>query len=441
MRIGLYGGLANNCYVFAKALRHAGQDVIFIRDRNDRYAFSQPVWQDSAFSMGFEDVAISSSFSWKHWKHIEVDQQWLPPTWLVDPLDLQSDQIKICDAAVPYWLKPLANKYVFQGKHRLGVVVTMRTCDVLLVCGIEAAILAMLSGRPYIIWPHGGDIRMAAGIATPPKGMRVRMSYELQRLLLLAAYDRAAYVGTHDAKALGGSVGDVKKALRNTNFVHMPIAISCRARSGKMERHSKLTMLCKALNLPVIESEIICLIPSRVDFIWKGHDLLLGALKRATGREKLHLIFSGWGNDYAHAKTYVAQHRLEAQVTFLPFSLSKPLLAEFFTLVDFAVDQFRCLGTYGTALVEALAAGCPTMMWIDEQAFTARAWEAPPVLNAQSEEDIVSYLEKIACGSIDLEDISQRSQAWIQRVHAPEVVLPQLLHRFEKMQSFELEMA
>ncbi len=441
MKIGLYGGLANNCYVFAKALRQAGQDVIFIRDRNDRYAFSQPVWEDVAFVMGYEDVAGSSSLSWEHWKRIEVDQQWLPPIWLVDPLDMQSNPIEIGDSTIPLWLKPLANQCIFQGKHRSGVVATMRTCDVLLVCGIEAAILAMVSGRPYIIWPHGGDIRMAAGLATPPKGMRARMSYELQKLLLLAAYDRAGYVGTHDARALGGSAGDVGKALRNTSFIHLPIPVSCRARASKTERNFRLSALCERLNLPAMQGGVIGLIPSRVDFTWKGHDLLLGALKRVTSRERLHLIFSGWGNDYAHAKTYVAQHGLEAQVTFLPFSLSKPVLAEFFTLVDFAVDQFRFMGTYGTALVEALAAGCPTLMWIDEHAFHARGWEPPPVLNAQSEVDIVECLENIACGAIDLEDISQRSQAWIQRVHAPEAVLPHLLHCFEKMQSSVLEIA
>lgn len=433
MRIGLYGGLANNCYIFANVLNKAGQNVVFVRDRIDRYAFSQPVWEDAAFVMGYGDVTESSSFSWEHWERIEIEQQWQSPNWVVDPLSFQSEPSG--GGTAPGWLRPLGYKYVRQGKHRPSVVATMQTCDVLLVCGIEAAILAMMSGRPYIIWPHGGDIRMAAGLASPPKGIRVRMSFELQKVLLLAAYEQAAYVGTHDPKALGGSAGDVGKALRKTSLIHLPIPALSKFRASKSERTPRLAALCQSLGLPPLQGDVIGLVPSRVDFTWKGHDLLLGALKRVTGRERLHLIFSGWGNDYTQAKTYVAQHGLRDQVTFLPFSLSKPILAEFFSLVDFAVDQFRFMGTYGTALVEALAAGCPTLMWIEEQAFAARGWEPPPVINAESEADIVRSLELIACGSIDLEAASQSSLAWIQRVHAPEAVLPNLLRRFAKMQS------
>jgi glycosyltransferase involved in cell wall biosynthesis len=162
-------------------------------------------------------------------------------------------------------------------------------------------------------------------------------------------------------------------------------------------------------------------------------------MSRVSNRERLHLIFSGWGNDYDQAQAYVAKHGLQDQVTFLPFSLSKPLLAEFFSLVDFAADQFCFMGTYGTALVEALAAGCPTLMWIEESSFVARGWEPPPVINAESEADIVCKLELIACGSIDLEDVSQRSQAWIGRMHAPEAVLPKILSCFVKIQTDVLE--
>ncbi len=433
MKIGLYGGLANNCYLFAKALHQAGYDAMFIRDRNDRYAFSQPVWEDAEFVMSYEDVAVSSSLKSDDWTNIEAKQKWLPPVWLVDPPAAHSEPNYF--GALPAWLRSLARRYVNQNRYRLGVVVTMQDCDLLLVCGIEASILALVSGRPYIIWPHGGDIRMAAGLAAPPRNIRARVSFEVQKALLIAAYDRAAYVGTHDPRGLGGSAGDVRKALRRTSLVHLPIPLSCGIRASKVERRSRLKALCQRLDLPCLEADAIGLVPSRVDFSWKGHDLLLGALRRAAGRERLHLIFSGWGKDYDRAKAYVTHHGLEEQVTFLPFSLSKPLLAEFFSLVDFAVDQFGFMGTYGTALVEALAAGCPTLMWIDETAFNARGWLAPPVMNAQHERDIVDCLERVASGAIDLEEVSQRSLAWVRRVHAPEVVLPVLISYFVQMET------
>jgi glycosyltransferase involved in cell wall biosynthesis len=433
MKVGFYGGLANNCYIFAKVLSNAGHDVVFIRDRSDSYAFSQPVWEDATFVMDYAEVAKSSAYSWEDWARIEGRQLWHSPAWLVDPLKFQGVASPVSRA--PAWLRPLGGRYIRPVAHRTGVVAAMQSCDVLLVCGIEPAILAMMSGRPYIIWPHGGDIRVAAGLTIPPEGLRNRIRFEVQKTLLLAAYDKAAWVGTHDPKGLGGVAGDVRKALRKTSLIHLPIPAPITSRADQSERRKRLTALCHKLDLPEIAGDNIGFVPSRVDFGWKGHDLLLGALQRCTGREKLHLIFSGWGNDYGRAKDYVQRNGLSELVTFLPFSLSRPILAEFFSVADFAVDQFRFLGTYGTALVEALAAGCPTLMWIEESVFRSRGWESPPVMNAETEADIAQQLERIAQGGMDLDQLSRQSQAWVRRVHAPDAVLPDLMARFSAMQS------
>ena len=40
----------------------------------------------------------------------------------------------------------------------------MNSCDLIFVCGIEGAQMAYLSKKPYIIFPHGGDFRLAMGI-------------------------------------------------------------------------------------------------------------------------------------------------------------------------------------------------------------------------------------------------------------------------------------
>ena len=41
MKIGLYGGVANNMYVFARAMAKQGLKVCFIRDRGDLYPISK----------------------------------------------------------------------------------------------------------------------------------------------------------------------------------------------------------------------------------------------------------------------------------------------------------------------------------------------------------------------------------------------------------------
>ena len=52
MKIGLYGGMANNMYALAKGMAAEGADVCFIRDRSDRYPFSQPLWDDVVTQVG-----------------------------------------------------------------------------------------------------------------------------------------------------------------------------------------------------------------------------------------------------------------------------------------------------------------------------------------------------------------------------------------------------
>ena len=90
MKIGFYGGMANNMYVFAKAFHAAGVDVCFIRDRSDKYPFSQPVWEDQSFTMHYEEVPRASGWSWERWSQQERDVGWIPPTWMVDPLETLS---------------------------------------------------------------------------------------------------------------------------------------------------------------------------------------------------------------------------------------------------------------------------------------------------------------------------------------------------------------
>jgi len=79
VKIGLYGGMANNMYVLSHALNHAGYPVCFIRDRNDKFAFSQPVWEDCSFTLPYQTVIESSSWPWEEWDSLERMNEWHAP--------------------------------------------------------------------------------------------------------------------------------------------------------------------------------------------------------------------------------------------------------------------------------------------------------------------------------------------------------------------------
>jgi hypothetical protein len=165
LRIGLYGGIANNMYIFSKSLINHKIDTIFIRDRTDRYPFSQPVWEDCKFTLNYGDLEKASRWSWDKWNQKENELNWKQPSYIFDPL------IKNINNSVRLSNNNLYNiifNYLLK-KNRLWnpIINKIRECDLVIVCGIEGAIIASISNIPYIIWPHGGDIRTASGFHRP----------------------------------------------------------------------------------------------------------------------------------------------------------------------------------------------------------------------------------------------------------------------------------
>jgi len=426
MRLGLYGGTANNCYVFAHAFAQSGISVRFIRDRSDSFSFSQPVWEDNRFTQSYKDVSASASFPWEWWSRKEVEVKWRPPDWLLDPMRSEPVHESPKPLRSSFWIA----KYILGGHCRATVLEMMQACDALIVCGVEAAILASVAGKPYGIWPHGGDIRLAAGLHPVPRRFWRWPSHFALVHTIRRAYKRAVWVGTHDPKGIGAHIGDISRLLTKVNFRHVPIPISTQSRPVQDERRTRLIKLLAELGHNSPERQHVGFVPSRMDFSWKGQDRLLDAMAGLTDRSRPHLIFSGWGRDYSEAKRIVQEKGLAQCVTFLQVSLSKPLLCEMFSACDFAVDQFHA-GTYGTAMVEAMACGLPVIMWIDEEVYENRGWESPPVINCRTTADIAKALIRITSNSLDLEEAGRLSQAWVARVHNPEVVLANVLEFFK----------
>jgi len=81
--------------------------------------------------------------------------------------------------------------------------------DLLIVCGIDGAILASRTELPYIIWPHGGDIRLAAGLGNLPEKWRSQLVVRFKRALLKRAFMNANFVGSHDPTGIGGHIGNM----------------------------------------------------------------------------------------------------------------------------------------------------------------------------------------------------------------------------------------
>ena len=424
MKLGLYGGLANNMYLLSRALAAQDADVCFIRDRGDSFPFSQPVWEDVECTMSFDGLSRAGVWSWTQWHQFEIEHGWHTPGWLADPINPADE---VCGSRrgfarhhfLPGWL-PRRQTY------RDAVISLMQKCDLLIVCGIEPMLLAYESKVPYVLWPHGEDLLTAAGLLQPQLTLRNRLVYaSLQRKTRRACLE-ALWIGTHDPLLLGGHIGDVLSHLPLSDVRHFPLPMKVRQRAPKPARQQRLKRYLRELRISVPDARFFIFIPSRVDFFWKGQDLLLRTLDRLPDKAGLHFIFSGWGQDYEAAKQRCQDTGHQQLVTFLPVTFSKPLLYEMFAAVDVVVDQFR-LGTYGTSAIEAMGCGAPVMMRINEPAFRQRGWETPPVINVHTEETIALWLRDLVEGRIDLELLSAEQLHWVDRVHGAQTVANRFL--------------
>lgn len=421
--IGLHGGLANNVYVLAKALYRQGVDTLFINESNDTFPFSQPIWEDTTFTLSYDKVQYGN-WTPDAWQQYRERIGWQAPEFYL------SDQPDKCTSSVTrftemclfrggldYFLAKILLLRISRGDKY--IMMKMQNADVLVVCGVNATLLAWLSGKPYVVWPHGGDIRFASGSGFKYSNFFGRgVVTELRRWLLKRAYSCALYIGSHDPKGIAGHL--MKKTYGVEWFpIPHPNRVSL---DSSTDKHLILSKMLKQLGVTLHQAKYYLFMPSRLDFYWKGSDRLFSAIQKVQPKNTC-FIFAGWGQDYQRVwdEFSVTQH-----MCFLPFSVSKPILYELFTNVDMVIDQFL-LGTYGTSAIEAMSCGTPVMMHIDEQAYQKMGWDSPPVINVSSVQEIASVLQRIDNSDFDFLSAIKLTTEWFRKTHLDEVAVPRIM--------------
>lgn len=417
MIVGFYGALANITYVAAKSFQNQGCQVVYLKELGDCFPFSQPVWEDKEFVLEYEQID-SSKWTAARWSAKENELGWQRPSFVRAPLNsVDSDMQGLSGGLVE---KLLIKYLLLRSTHRQAILNVMQQADVWIVSGGRATLLAWASGRPYVIWPHGGDIRFAAGIDFSWRNfLGRRVFHEIKRWLLRIAYRNALFIGSHDPSGIGGHVGQV-----NYSITYFPLPMPLKYNViNSQEKQRVLIDLFDRYGVRLPKGKIFIFIPSRIDYWWKGTDRLLEAIK-SMSLPNLHFIFSGWGQDYIKASRDLKGYEL----TFLPFAMSKAFLFKVYANVSLVVDQF-CLGSYGLSALEAMSVGTPVMMRIDEQAFFHKGWSPPPVINVQSSAEIGSVLQQIDNGSFPLIEYSEKTVDWFRKTHDETISVPIIMNK------------
>ncbi len=430
-RIAFYGGMANNCYLVASHMHALGMDVVHIRDRLDQYAISQPIWEDQPLMLGHDELVATSNWPVERWDELAAQTGWQAPQWLVDPVGhherVEPDHKLVeDDAELKAYIPAPAD-------HSREILAIMRSCDLVFVSNVYAIILAMLSGRPYVICPAGGEFMAASGLFHGEGNVGITL--ELQRRLMIRGFKGAQAVLTNTSFWQHRSLTDGWRKLiqifGRCKFRRVSLPFATTEQLRQTEKKKLLLQMTDRLGLAPITTEFCIFVPSRIDYKWKGQDRIAEALAHHPDRHRFTLVIAGWGADYEHFRQAVEPH---ANIRVLNCVLSKPLLRDMYRANDLVIDQFT-LGHIGSAAREAAAVGTPVMAWIDGFRWLPKRRPELPVLNARSVGDIAGWFSRVAAGDVDLAQKGRYAQDWVRQYSSPELMHAALIHELNRATS------
>ncbi len=267
------------------------------------------------------------------------------------------------------------------------------TCS-LFISRLWFVVFGLLRARPYIACATGSDLRELAISGRGFSGWLARQFFRRARKVLLLNLDMFRY-----AQQIG---------LKNAEF--FPFSID----TGLFKPRS----VSKQYGKP---NDLLVFMPSHLDWgvgdnapgrnSTKGNDRLIRSFARfLTGGGKGHLVLLDRGPDRTLARQLVEQLQIVDHVTFLG-QMKKEELIIHLNMADIVADQFD-LGAFGTTALEAMACSKPVLVYVNEECADQCYSERPPVLNARSEDEMLSLLQKAADYDFRNE-LGKRARDWV----------------------------
>jgi glycosyltransferase involved in cell wall biosynthesis len=285
-------------------------------------------------------------------------------------------------------------------KFALGNLRTIKLLsdfDSLLVYGL-GPVYASLADVPFVAIPYGGDIMIVP--------FQDHYLSRMQRV----AYSRAREILVGDPDFVNSLV----RLSLSDRWKYFPFPVD-------IEKYAPMDMKSKDFvteRLPAwVGRKHIFFMPSRQDFFWKGTQKALRAFSRlAHQRDDVALVTPSWGVNTGDAIQIVHESGIDGSVVFLPYALSKPLLIEFYRAAYVVLDQF-VLGSYGTAMLEAMACGRAVITHVERNKYERFLEHPPPNLQAFSEQEILQQMQWVLENPGAHEAICKQSRDWVVAEH------------------------
>ncbi len=419
MRIAIFDNLANSAYIQAKALHRLGHAVDLVLDPIDRYAMSDPRWEDLDIELSTDDLTdpVFPTCQLPSW----VRRQ--PGTLAGRPNAHASRPTR---ALRNLWKAlGLGSATVLAVRHggRLGawmaaerawVIHTLATYDCVIAYGM-GSVWAALAGVPFLAQTWGGDITMLPFYDTgdwesheilPLPGPRgelftqaklQRMGYEHARRILLTDPRFTPYV-----ERLGHS----------RKSVHLGFLIDVEKYVPGPEVELRRSLLKGGDGL-------IVFVPSRQDWHWKGSDRLLrGFAQVAHTHPEAVLVCAGWGADLERSRRLIGELGIGDRTRLLPYAMSKVRLRRYYCAADIVADQFT-VGSYGSSALEAMSCARPLLINLEHDRFEGRFSTFPPVMNTSEPGEIAEALTRLIDDPQLRAELGSQGREWVITHHGP----------------------
>ena len=416
MRVLHIGNIANNAYNNAKFLRRKGIEAdVLCYDYS--HVMAQPEWEDAEFDAQPDEFL-------PQWETVNLGN-FCRPSWFIQGELVPARQLR------RRWFKGQFHLEAFLRHPSLlaWVLIAYRDClaagsrprphflDVLRTYHVRKhfdrwfdgydliqayatePIHAWLfaRGRPYMAFEHGTMREIP--FEDSARGRLLSLAYRKAGKVLITNPDVIA-----SARRLG---------LQNFQFIPHPVD-----ETKYCPRQSPL----RARLMNRHQAGLIFLAPSRHNWGLKGNDRLLRAFARfhRESAQNPILILCDWGQEADRTARLVAELGLQARVVWTP-PLNKMKLIDHYNAADVVFDQFT-IGTFGTVTPEAMACGKPVVLHFDRAVHEWCYPEMPPVLAAQTEDEIFMRMVELGDDHGYREAVGQASREWVVKHHGWELV-------------------
>jgi glycosyltransferase involved in cell wall biosynthesis len=382
MRFAFVGNLANSSYQRIRALQEIHVSASLFLHPGDDYPMSQPEWEE------YDGVLPEGIGSIEQLKATGVDLPPIADVYKIPPTNVDLANLpkfgRVCDFI--RWPQYFGFLPLLRELNRFSALYT-----------VQVPYLAYLSGRPYVATHMGGDIWFDCS-----RGDELG---SLQRQAFLKA--SAITVSNPWSPAFARRYG-------LKNMITLPMILDPKAYCPGEPTWREDWISRVGGNFFVLST-------ARLDDHYKGSNLALEGFARfAKVRPGARLILLGWGSDLSKHKDKLMAMGIANRVLFLPPSGKKRLI-QYLRSADCLLDQF-VIGYFGLTALEAMSVGLPVIMRLEAKQYDDFLDAgSPPVLNANTIDEVAEALDRLAASFEFRNDIVGKTLNWFQQGASPHV--------------------